>query len=211
MGQLTADLPGVAVYFDDILVSGEDSKYHQKSLQRLLQCLEEKGLLCRQEKCQLAKKTVDYLGHHLSKEGIAKGTKADAVSSMPPPKDISSLRPFLGSVQFYGKFLPHLATEAEPLPHLTKRNVDWKWGKKEEKVFNRLKNLLSTNDILKHFGQSLPLGLPCDATNVRVGAVVFHRFPDGSERPITNASKTLTKSQRNYSKIQKRLWLSLTD
>ena len=122
---------------------------------------------------------------------------------MPPPKDISSLRAFLGSVQFYGKFLPHLATEAEPLHHLTKKNVDWKWGKKEEKVFNRLKNILSTNDVLEHFDPSLPLGLPCDASNVGVGAVLLHRFPDGSERPIANASKTLTKSQRNYSQIRK--------
>ena len=203
MGHVTADLPGVAVFLDDILVSGKDSKDHQNNLRRLLQRLEEKELRCRQEKCQLAKKTVDYLGHLLSKEGIAKGTKVDAVRNMPPPKDVSSLRAFLGSVQFYGKFLPHLATEAEPLHHLTKKNVDWKWGEKEEKVFNRLKNPLSTNDVLKHLDPSLPLGLPCDASNVGVGAVLFHRFPDGSERPIANASKTLTKSQRNYSQIRK--------
>ena len=178
MGQLTADLPGVTVYLDDIIVSGKDSKDHQNNLRRLLQRVEEEGLRCRHEKCQLAKKTVDCLGHRLSKEGIAKGTKADAVSSMPAPKDISSLRPFLGSVQFYGKFLPHLATEDEPLDQLTKKNVDWKWGEKEEKVFNWLKNLLATNGILEHFDPSLPLGLSCYASNVGVGAVLLHRFPD---------------------------------
>ena len=32
---------------------------------------------------------------------------------------------------------------------------------------------------------------------------MFHRYPDGSERPIANVSKTLSKSQRNYSQIQK--------
>ena len=53
-----------------------------------------------------------------------------------------------------------------------------------------------------HFDPSLPLGLPCDASNVGVGAVLFHRFPNGSERQIANASKTLTKSQRNHSEIQ---------
>ena len=123
MGQLTADLTGVTVCLDDIIVSGKDSKDHQNNLRRLLQRLEEKGLRCRQEKCQVAKKTVDCLGHRLSKEGIAKGTKADAVRNMPPPRDVSSLRAFLGSVQFYGKFLPHLATEADPLHHITKKNV----------------------------------------------------------------------------------------
>ena len=32
---------------------------------------------------------------------------------------------------------------------------------------------------------------------------MFHRYKDGSERPIANASKTLTETQRRYSQIQK--------
>ena len=36
-----------------------------------------------------------------------------------------------------------------------------------------------------------------------MGAVLFHRYSDGGERPIANASKTLTTTQRGYSQIQK--------
>ena len=63
--------------------------------------------------------------------------------------------------------------------------------------------MLSSNSVLAHFDPSLPLGISCDASNVGIGAVLFHRFPDGSERPVANASKTLTDAQRKYSQIQK--------
>ena len=61
--------------------------------------------------------------------------------------------------------------------------------------------MLSSNSVLAHFDPSLPLGVSCDASNVGIGAVLFHRFPDGSERPVANASKTLTDAQRKYSQI----------
>ena len=46
MDQLTMDLPGVATYLDDILVSGFDAEDHLSNLRRLLQRLQDKGLLC---------------------------------------------------------------------------------------------------------------------------------------------------------------------
>jgi len=68
----------------------------------------------------------------------------------------------------------------------------------------KLKELLATADVLFHFDPSLPLGFACDASAVGTGATyLFHRYPGGSERPITNISKTLAASQCNYSHIQK--------
>nr|KAG5704297.1 hypothetical protein BaRGS_012606 [Batillaria attramentaria] len=122
---------------------------------------------------------------------------------MPPPTDVSSLKSFLGSVQFYGKFIPNLATMAEPLYRLTKKASSWKWGEEEQAAFEQLKNVLSSDQVLVHFDPDKPVGLACDASNVGIGAVLFHRYPDGSERPIANVSKTLTAAERNYSQIHK--------
>ena len=49
-------------------------------------------LWCRFEKYQFAQPQVDYLGHILSQEGIAKGPKVDAVRNMPPPTDVPAFR-----------------------------------------------------------------------------------------------------------------------
>ena len=203
MDQLTRDLPGVAVYMDDILVSGTSPQDHLNNLRRLLQRLHEKGLRCRLEKCTFAQPYVEYLGHLLSREGIAKGTKADAVGKMPAPSNVSKLRSFLGSIQFYSKFLPSLATTLEPLHRLIKKGATWNWGAREQDAFDKVKDALTSDTVLVHFDASLPLGISCDASEFGIGAVLFHRYPDGTERPIFNVSKTLTATQRNYSQIQR--------
>nr|CAB3249686.1 uncharacterized protein K02A2.6-like [Phallusia mammillata] len=204
MDELTQDLPGVAVYLDDLLVIGSSAKDHLNNLRRLLQRLSEKGLRCRFEKCKFAQPTVEYLGHLLHKDGIRKASKLDAVLNMPAPKDVSALRSFLGSVQFYSKFLPpSFSSIAEPLYRLTRDKVLWSWNNEESKAFRQLKTLLSTDNVLTYFDPSLPIGISCDASNVGIGAVLFHRCSDGSERPIANVSKLLSSSQRNYSQIQK--------
>ena len=63
--------------------------------------------------------------------------------------------------------------------------------------------MLCKDTVLAHFDPSCKTGIACDASEVGIGSVLFHRYPDGSERPIANASKTLTDTQRRYSKIQK--------
>jgi transposase InsO family protein len=203
MEQLTQDLKGVAVYLDDILVSGSHAEEHVFNLRALLKRLSERGLRCNLKKCKFAQSSVEYLGHILSRDGLSKGSKVDAIINMPAPTEVSSLKSFLGSVQFYGKFLNNLSTLTEPLSRLTKKNVQWRWTADEQSAFQRLKDLLCTDTVLAHFDPNLPLGLSCDASNVGIGAVLFHRYADGSERPIANVSKTLSDTQRRYSQIQK--------
>ena len=66
----------------------------------------------------------------------------NALVQMPPPTNVSSLRSFLGSVQFYSKFLPNLATVLAPLHQLTKKDTKWKWDSTEEATFRELKKNL---------------------------------------------------------------------
>ena len=174
MDDITKDLPGVAVYLDDILVSGTNREDHLQNLKRLLQRLLEKGLQCRKEKCQFAQSEVGYLGHVLSRRGISKGPKVDNVINMPEPTDVSTLRSFLGSALFYSKFLPpSFSTTAAPLYRLSRDKVAWKWTKPEKSAFEELKHLLSSDSALVHFDSSLPLGIACDASSIGIGAIPY--------------------------------------
>ena len=48
------------------------------------------------------------------------------------------------------------------------------------------------------------MDISCDTLEVGIGAVLFYHYSDGSERPITNVSKTLTDTQCRYSQIHKK-------
>ncbi|KAF8793053.1 hypothetical protein HNY73_004582 [Argiope bruennichi] len=66
-----------------------------------------------------------------------------------------------------------------------------------------LKQEIASDRILCHYDPKLPLVLQTDASPVGIGAVLSHIMPDGSEKPAMFASRSLTKTERNYSQIDK--------
>ena len=120
------------------------------------------------------------------------------------PKDVPVSLFFIVSVQFYAKFLPpKFSTIAAPLYLLLRGGVEWKWGHEQQSAFKKLKELLSSDVVLVHFDLALPLGTACDASNIGIGATLFHRYPKADEKPIVNVSNLLSPAQCKYSQIQK--------
>ena len=77
-------------------------------------------------------------------------------------------------------------------------------GKKpEEDTFIRVKEALQSDALLVHFDPSKPILLACDASSHRCGAILFNVMPDGSERPIAYASRSLSAAEKNYSQLDK--------
>ena len=56
--------------------------------------------------------------------------------------------------------------------------------------------MLISAPVLAHYDPKLPLQLAADASAYGMGAVISHRYPDGSESPFAYASRTFTKSQK---------------
>lgn len=63
--------------------------------------------------------------------------------------------------------------------------------------------MITSDQVLTHYNPDLPVRLACDASPFGVGAVLSHVMPDGYERPIAFASRSLAKSEKNYAQIQK--------
>ena len=106
-------------------------------------------------------------------------------------------------VNHYGKFVKSLTELNAPLNKLLRKDEPWNWTEEYQTGFLKIKDALTSTDVLAHYEPNLPLGLACDASSVGVGAVLFHKYPDGSERPIAYASKSLTSAERHYSQIER--------
>ena len=148
--------------------------------------------------------SVGFLGHVISAEGVLPNKKkVEAVLAAPTPKDVSQVRSFLGLMNYYGKFLPNLSSVLAPLYRLLHKAVKWRWHKEEEDSFREAKELLISTKLLVHFDPDKELILTCDASPYGVGAVLAHKEEDGTERPISYASRSLAIAERKYSQLDK--------
>jgi len=197
-------IPNVSVYLDDILVSGKTEEEHIQRLDTVLTRLEEAGLQLKQKKCSFMMKSVEYLGHQISAEGLRPTKeKVRAVTDAPPPQDVSQLRAFLGLINYYAKFLPQLSSTLAPLYQLLAKQAKWTWGPPQKKAFQEAKSQLTSANVLVHYNPQQEVILACDASPYGVGAVLSHRFEDGSEQPIAFASRSLSPAEKRYSQLDK--------
>ena len=204
MDNLLQGLSGVCTYLDDILVTGKTHDEHINNLTAVLTHLRKAGMRLKKEKCQFSLTNIEYLGHAISSKGLEQTTsKVIAIVEAPAPRDVSELKSLLGLVNYYGKFLPDLATTLAPLYRLLRQGVKWQWESEQEATLVEVKKVLQSSNLLTHFDPTKSLVLACDASPVGVGAVLSHRFDDGTEKPISYASRTLTPSKRKYSQLDK--------
>ncbi|KAL3976952.1 Rab-interacting lysosomal protein [Sarotherodon galilaeus] len=204
MDNLLQNIPGVAVYLDDILVTGKTEEEHLRNLEQVLKKLSEAGLRLKRSKCVFQAPSVTYLGHRISAQGLSPlEEKVRVVKEAPSPKNVAELRSFLGLVNYYGRFLPDLSSMLAPLYGLLHKDSQWRWSQAQEKAFRQVKELLQSAPLLVHFDPEKEVVLSCDASPYGIGAVLSHRMEEGEEKPVGYASRTLTAAEKGYSQLEK--------
>ena len=89
------------VYVDNSLVASTDADTHKQHLRLLLQRLHENGLVINPTKCQFGKDTLDFLGHHITHQGIAPlPDKVEAITKFTQPRTLNQLQELIGVVKF---------------------------------------------------------------------------------------------------------------
>lgn len=94
------------LYLDDILVFSKSIEEHFVRLDIVFSKLKQHGLKMKPSKCWFFQKSVKYLGHIVSSEGISTNPeKTAAVKSWAKPTTEKELRSFLGMAGYYRRFV----------------------------------------------------------------------------------------------------------
>jgi hypothetical protein len=201
---MTAGCQRTCPFFDDIIVGGTDEEDHWKNLEAVMQRIVEWGFHLSAEKCHINQRSTKFLGFILDENGRHPDPeKIAAIKKMPPPKNITQLRAFMGMINFYGKFIHRLHSYSGPLYELMKKNVRYEWKDKQKHAFEELRGLLTSDMVLTHYDPSKPIIVAADASEYGIGGVIMHEFPDGSQKPIAFTSRAFNDAEKNYGQIEK--------
>ena len=207
-GHIDDPAQGIQCFLDDVIVHGASFQQTLDRLRLVLERLRSAGLKLKPAKCEFFRKRVSFLGHLVSRDGIAPDPeKVVAVSEWPPPTTVAGLRSFLGLVNYYRRMIPRFAGTAAPLYALFKKGVEWHWSPACQQSFDQLRCSLVDAPLLAYpeFGPNAgQFILDTDASDVSIGAVLS-QLQDSHERVICYGHKLLSPSQRNYCTTQREL------
>ena len=199
------------VYLDDIVVLGCSFEEHIRNLHSVLQRLQESGLRLKPTKCAFFKKEVKYLGHIISRNGVATDPdKTAKVASWPVPTSKREVQQFVGFANYYRRFIKAFAQLARPLHRLTEQGVPFKWTDSCQEAFDQLRARLCSSPVLAYPDFSKPFILDTDASDVGISGVLSQLDSEGRERVIAFGSRLLTKPERQYCVTRRELLAVVT-
>ncbi|XP_027075821.1 uncharacterized protein [Coffea arabica] len=139
----------IVVFINDILVYSKTHEEHVQHLKEILQTLRDHQLYVKFSKCEFWLENVSFLGHVISKEGIAVDpAKIEAVTEWKRPDNPTKIRSFLGLAGYYWRFIKDFSKLTSPLTDLTKNGGRFLWSDKCENSFQELKRRLTMVPIL---------------------------------------------------------------
>ena len=188
-----------SVYMDDIVIHTEGTEEeHEAIVHKWLAKLETLSLFLKPSKCEFHKCEVEYLGMVVGNGSVRMDpVKVQGITAWPTPSCIKDVRSFLGFCNFYRAFILDFSNIARPLNDLTCKNYQWDWSEACKAAFQWLKDVCTSEPVLKTPDWTKPFVMHTDASSYALGVVIVQEHDDGMH-PIAFHSRSLLPAERNY-------------
>ena len=184
----------VIVFIDDILVYSKSKGEHDWHLRVVLNKLPEQQLYAKSSKCSFWQREIGFLGHIVSKAGVAVDPeKIVAITKWPTPGSATEVRSFLGLAGYYRKYVKGFASTAKLMTMLTGKDVKFVWSDACTKSFERLKEQLTQTPVLVLPRPGVQYTVYTDASGTRLGCVLMQE-----KQVVAYASRQLRPHEVNY-------------
>lgn len=207
---ILGDLDFVFPYVDDLCIASSSIAQHKEHLRQVFQRLRENELAINPGKCQIGLQEVTFLGHIITAKGIKPSKiKVEAIINFPQPTTAKQLKRFLGTINFYRRFIPHAAKNQQILHNMMQGNIRndntiLTWDEDTTKAFNQCKQDLATETLLAHPCADAKLALEVDASGNAIGAVL-HQIRNNERQPLAYFSRKLSESKQKASTYDREL------
>lgn len=192
------NLKFLLVYIDDILIPCQTIDEGVEYLEKTLGALCSSGFTINLKKCKFFVDNIEYLGRHISRDGIRPSeTKVTALVNSPVPTSIKQIRQFMGLASYFRKFIPNLAARTACITKLTKQNQKWEWGPEQDAARKYVIDHLSSKPLLTVFNPALPTELCTDASKLGYGAILL-QIVDGNKKVVAYFSRRTTDVESRY-------------
>jgi hypothetical protein len=203
----------VLTYVDDIIVNNTKQENHVADLQETFTNFRRADLKLNLEKRVFGVKKGKFLGCLVSTKGIeANPSKIEAILRMEPPKSRTGAQRLIGRLASLNIFISRSAERNLPFFEVLKSAEVFQWGPNQQKAFEELKQYLIELTTLTPPSSETPLLLYIAASHAAVSAALVQEKQEGQARkqvPVYFISKVLSASKKNYTKIEKVLYVVL--
>ena len=143
---MLAGLPGVVSYLDDIIIVGKTESQHKANVIRTLQKIQDWGFHIKPEKCRFFLTSIKYLGFIIDRNGRRPDPdKINTIVKMPQPTDLTTLRLFIGMINYYGQFIKQMRELRAPFDKLLVKDTAFNWSTDCKKSFTKVKQILQSD------------------------------------------------------------------
>ena len=169
------DLDGVLKLVDDILVYGETYEQLFERAEAVLKRCTERNITLSRKKIEIGNQ-VTFAGFDVSAKGHSPTKdRIKAITEFKAPKNVSGVRSFLGLAQGLAHFVPDFAQICVPIHRLLKKNTVWIWGPPQEDAFAKVKQILTSDLVLRNFNPNLETQVVTDASRDGIGFALLQK------------------------------------